>query len=400
MADLLSKLRMLDAAPKRPEPDARADGAQGCYRAQAVFPMSSFSDPHRIGPCLLEEAFGFAFPPDIGPRDMLFLDTETTGLAGGAGTVAFLVGMGYFSDAGFCVEQVLMRDYAQEPELLRTVAAAAKRFSALCTFNGRAFDAPLLQARFVMNRMDARLPDVHADVLYPARRLWKLRLKSCTLGNLEEKLLNVRRGDDLPGAEVPQTYFRYLRDGDFAPIERILAHNRQDIVSLAQLLCFLCTQVDRPEGIESGEDLLSLARAMEKRGNRAKAVKCYRLCARGDTRAPAFEALARERRRAGDTDAAVRLYEAMLRRGDDPVTACEALAKLCEHRLRDPARALGYTRQALLLLSDAGLFESEAVQARRVALQYRYARLRRRLSAPPAKPTLKEEDPNGRQDRF
>ena len=139
---------------------------------------------------------------------------------------------------------------------------------------------------------------------------------------------------------MPQTYFRYLRDGDFAPIERILAHNRQDIVSLAQLLCFLCGQVDCPETVESGQDLLSLARSLEKRGDTAKAVKCYRLCARGDTRAEAYHALARERRRAGDVTAAIRLYETMLRRGDDPVSACEALAKLYEHRLHNPAQAL------------------------------------------------------------
>ena len=274
---------------------------------------------------------------------------------------------------------------------MRTVSSVAGRFSVLCTFNGRTFDAPLLASRFVMNRISARLPDVHADVLYPARRLWKLRLKSCTLSNLEEQLLHVKREDDLPGAEVPQTYFRYLRDGDFAPIERILAHNRQDIVSLAQLLCFLCGQVDCPETVTSGQDLLSLARSLEKRGDTAKAVKCYRLCARGETRAEAFRALAQERRRAGDVTAAIRLYETMLRRGDDPVSACEALAKLYEHRLHNPAQALTYTRQALLLLSEPGLFRSEAVQARQVALQYRYARLRRKLCAACAKSTEKEE---------
>ena len=390
MADLLSKLRMLDAAPRRPAPAAR--GAQeGCYRSQATFPLPIFTDLRHLTPAVMESAFGFAFPSDLRPEDILFLDTETTGLAGGAGTVAFLVGMGYFTGRDFAVEQVLMRDYGQESELLRTVSAVAGRFSVLCTFNGRTFDAPLLASRFVMNRLPSRLPSVHADVLYPARRLWKLRLKRCNLANLEEQLLHVKREDDLPGAEVPQTYFRYLRDGDFAPIERILAHNRQDIVSLAQLLCFLCGQVDCPETVESGQDLLSLARSREKWGDTAKAVKCYRLCARGDTRAEAYHALARERRRAGDVTAAIRLYETMLRRGDDPVSACEALAKLYEHRLHNPAQALTYTRQALLLLSEPGLFRSEAVQARQVALQYRYARLRRKLCAPCATSTKKEE---------
>lgn len=387
MADLLSKLRMLDAAPKRPAQAKPEGAAQGCYRAQALFPLSSFTDLRHLKSEVMQSAFGFPVPPRLSPQDILFLDTETTGLAGGAGTVAFLVGLGYFTSGGFAVEQVLMRDYGQEDELLRAVAARAKRFPMLCTFNGRTFDAPLLASRFAINRIAASLPSLHVDVLYPARRLWKLRLKSCTLGNLETQLLHVSREDDLPGAEVPQTYFRYLRDGDFTPIERILSHNRQDIVSLAQLLCFLCAQVDRPESIESGEDLLSLARALEKRGETAKAIKCYRLCAKGETRAQAFHALALERRRTGDVSAAVRLYETMLRRGDDPVAACEALAKLYEHRLRDPARALSYTRQALLLLSEPGLFRPEAVQARQVALQYRYARLRRRLYAPSAKST-------------
>ena len=291
MADLLSKLRMLDAAPKRPAPAAR-EAQEGCYRSQATFPLSIFTDLRHLTPAVMESAFGLPFPPDLCPEDILFLDTETTGLAGGAGTVAFLVGLGYFTGGGFAVEQVLMRDYGQESELLRTVSSVAGRFTALCTFNGRTFDAPLLASRFVMHRISARLPDVHADVLYPARRLWKLRLKSCTLSNLEEQLLHVKREDDLPGAEVPQTYFRYLRDGDFAPIERILAHNRQDIVSLAQLLCFLCGQVDCPETVKSGQDLLSLARSLERRGDTARAVKCYRLCARGETRAEAFRALA------------------------------------------------------------------------------------------------------------
>ena len=264
MADLLNKLRMLDAVPKRPAPAAR-EAQEGCYRSQATFPLSIFTDLRHLTPAVMESAFGFAFPSDLRPEDVLFLDTETTGLAGGAGTVAFLVGLGYFTDGGFAVEQVLMRDYGQEGELLRTISAIAGRFSVLCTFNGRTFDAPLLASRFVMNRLSARLPEVHADVLYPARRLWKLRLKRCTLANLEEQLLHVKREDDLPGAEVPQTYFRYLRDGDFAPIERILAHNRQDIVSLAQLLCFLCGQVDCPETVASGQDLLSLARSLERR---------------------------------------------------------------------------------------------------------------------------------------
>lgn len=386
MADLLNKLRMLEAQPRRAAPQAAGAPDGGCYRAQALFPLSGFTDRRHATPQVLATLFDCEFPKRVSPEDVLFLDTETTGLSGGAGTVAFEVGMGYFVPGGFAVEQLLMRDYAQEADLLRAVAARMRRFAVLCTFNGRTFDVPLLKSRFLMNRIaDAPFPAVHADVLYPARRLWKLRLKSCTLARLEEQLLHVAREDDLPGAEVPKTYFQYLRDGDFAPLERVLAHNRQDIVSLAQLFYFLCGQVAKPEDIQSGEDLLSLARTLEKRGETAQAVKCYRLCARGQTRAQAFYALALDKKRSGDTTAAIRLYETMLRRGDDPVAACEALAKLYEHRLHDPARALVYTRKALLLLAEPGLFR--AVQDRQIALQYRYARLRRRLSAPAAKST-------------
>lgn len=383
MASLLNKLRMLDAEPKKPASNREnARAASGCHRARAVFPLSGFADRCHLTPEVLKSVFGCEFPKRVQPEDILFLDTETTGLSGGAGTIAFEVGLGYFIEDGFVVEQLLMHDYPEEAELLRILSGVMRRFPILCTFNGRTFDVPLLKSRFLMNRMqDAAFPAIHADVLFPARRLWKLRLKRCTLGNLEEQLLQVKRDDDLPGAQVPQTYFQYLKDGNFAPLERVLEHNKQDIVSLAQLLCFLCMQVDRPEEIAHQEDLLSLARALEKQGDKQKSVKCYRLCAHGKTRLPAYQALASAERRDGNIGGAVRLYQTMLKRGDDAVGACEALAKLYEHRLHDPARALIYTRQALLLLSEPTL--QGTVQEKQIALQYRYARLRRKLSASP-----------------
>ncbi len=387
--DLLSKLRMLEAEPKRPQAPAPTSACtQGCYRSQDVFPLSLFGDLRHATPQNLQTIFGCDFPQKLSPEDVLFLDTETTGLSGGVGTVAFQVGIGYFAPSGFVVEQLLMHDYPEEAEMLRILSALMKRFSVLCTFNGRTFDVPLLRSRFVMNRMiDATFPQVHADVLYPARRLWKLRLKQCSLGNLEEQLLHISREDDLPGALVPQTYFQYLKDGDFAPLERILAHNKQDILSLAQLFFFLCEQVARPEQIAYGEDLLSLAKSLEKRGESQKAMKCYRLCAGGEMRVQAYHAIASTEKRRGNTAAAIRLYETMARRGDDPVGAYEALAKLYEHKVGDLHQALFCTRQALLLLSEPSLFAPKAVQERQIALQYRYARLRRRLFALSAKPT-------------
>ncbi len=380
MPSLSDKLRMIDTGGKKAVPAPPPPPPDGCYHALHRFPLTPFSDFRHMHGDVLAEIYGFPFPKALKPQDLLFLDTETTGLSGGAGTVAFEVGLGYVSGGEFVVEQFLMRDYPEEPFLLEKIASLLRAFPVLVTFNGRTFDAPLLQSRFKMNRMaDVHIAEPHADVLHAARRVWKLRLGRCTLQRLESAILGVFREDDLPGADVPQTYFRYLKDRDFAPIERILEHNRQDVVSLAQLFFYLCMLFDKPEAAAEPEDLFALAKAMEKRSSAAKARKCYRMAAQGARRADAYAAMAVAEKRSGHTDRAVRLYSAMLAHGDEPVLACEGLAKLYEHRLKDPEQALVYTRQALLLLSEPGLSQSEAVQLKRNALQYRYARLRRRL---------------------
>lgn len=386
MPSLLNKLRMLDAEPKKPMQTPAADASRPCsfHHTHAIFPLSLFSEQTYATPELLQTVFGCAFPEKVQPEDVLFLDTETTGLSGGVGTVAFQIGVGYFNHNGFVVEQFLMHDYPEEASMLRALNALMQRFSVLCTFNGRTFDVPLLRSRFLMNRIaDANFPQAHADVLYPARRLWKLRLKSCTLGHLEEQLLHVQREDDLPGALVPQTYFQYLKDGNFEPLQRILEHNKQDIVSLAQLFYYLCKQVARPQEIMHGEDLFSLARSLEKAGNTEQAMRCYRISAQSCMHNAACQALARMEKRSGNAEAAVKLYQAMLKHGGDDAAACEALAKLYEHQLRDLPSALSYTRKALLLLSEPNLFQSEAAQQQRIALQQRYSRLRKKLAKQP-----------------
>ena len=383
MASLLNKLRMLDAEPKKAAPTASKLPETGdFYRAHALFPLSLFADRRHATSSALQALLGSSFPDHLSPEDILFLDTETTGLSGGVGTIAFQIGVGYFTACGFVVEQFLMHDYPEEPAMLRTLDHLMKRFPVLCTFNGRTFDIPLLKSRFLMNRIPAdHFPEYHADILYPARRLWKLRLKRCTLGHLEEQLLHVQREDDLPGALVPQTYFQYLKDGNFAPLQKILEHNKQDIVSLAQLLCFMCKQFSQPESIQHGEDLFSMAKAMEKNGEREKAMHCYRLSVQTPMHSNAYQAMARIEKRSGHTESAVKLYQAMLARGGDAVCACEGLAKLYEHQMHDLASAVSYTRQALLLLSEPSLRQNEKTLEQQRSLQHRYARLRRKLAA-------------------
>ena len=141
-------------------------------------------------------------------RRVLFLDTETTGLSGGAGTVAFEIGIGFIDERGMVIRQYVMRDYGEEGPMLEEIAALFSRFDTVVSFNGKAFDLPLLESRMVMNRIrlaPTQMPQL--DLLHAARRVYKLRLKRCNLASLEEAVLGRKRCDDLPGAQVPQRYF-------------------------------------------------------------------------------------------------------------------------------------------------------------------------------------------------
>ena len=158
----------------------------------------------------------------------------------GAGTVAFEVGMGCLTDSGFQIHQLVMRDYPEEKFLLQSIADTLMGYDAICTFNGRTFDVPLLRDRFLMNRMDdSCLDKPHIDLLHIARRVFKLRLQRCNLGKLEEAVLGIPRFDDLPGAQVPQRFFDYLKTGSFDLLTDVLEHNAQDVASLCVLLLSL-----------------------------------------------------------------------------------------------------------------------------------------------------------------
>ncbi|MFH1513643.1 MAG: ribonuclease H-like domain-containing protein [Bacillota bacterium] len=380
MPGLTDKLRMLGAGQKAQAQKPITKAPEGCYRISERYPIVSFADSRHMNAAILREIYGFDFPASVRMQDVLFVDTETTGLSRGAGTVAFLLGVGYFTDRHFVVEQHLMRDYDEEIFVLEETARLFKAFPVLATFNGRTFDMPVLQNRLLLNRYGDTLHGLHADVLYPSRRVWKLRLGQCTLQRLEESILGVTREDDIAGAMIPQTYFDYLKNRDFEPVRQIMAHNRQDILSLAQLFFFLCRLYAKPETAGAPEDLYSLAKALHRRGDAAKAKKCYRLSARAGLRKPAFHALAVQEKREGRADRAVKLYTAMLSRNEDAVDVCIALAKLYEHQLKDIPQALLYTRQALLILAEPGIAIGEAVQSKRNALQYRYVRLRRKIA--------------------
>jgi uncharacterized protein YprB with RNaseH-like and TPR domain len=335
--------------------------------------------------------------PTKGP--LLFFDLETTGLSGGAGTVAFLAGCGYFDGAGFHVLQYFLSGYHAEHDLLVSLAALTERFGGLVTFNGRCFDVPLIETRYLFHRIASpfgALP--HFDMLYPARRLWRrrggsqdadaLEQSSCALGVLEEAILGVHRVDDVPGSEIPSRYFRYLRTGDVRPLEQVFEHNRLDLISLAALTALGMRMVDGgAEAVESPHEALAMGQIYERLGRSGEAEAHFaRAAGLGAApwdarsvdrtiRADALHHLAVHRRRQRHYAAAADAWSGMLDAGAEPPLAQQARRALAihhEHRSRDLDTARAFVLRAL---------ESEPDPAQIDALRHRLARLDRKREA-------------------
>jgi uncharacterized protein YprB with RNaseH-like and TPR domain len=183
----------------------------------------------------------------LDPRRWLFLDTETTGLAGGTGTYAFLVGIARWADNAFIVEQFFMRDHGEERSMLVGLASRLAEHSVIVTFNGKSFDWPLLETRYRLTRAATiRSPATHLDLLYPARQLWRLSLRSVALCELERHVLALDRGRDIPADTIPRRYFDYLRAGLAEPIAEVFHHNQMDLRGLAALASSIAGTLDNP----------------------------------------------------------------------------------------------------------------------------------------------------------
>lgn len=296
----------------------------------------------------------------------LFLDTETTGLSGGAGTVAFLVGVGYIEKGRLTVEQLLMPTYAHEEEMLKRISQIMADKDTVIHFNGKTFDMPLLKSRFTMNRMQDMYFDLNQlDLLHPAKRLWKLRLGSCKLSNLEKEILGIERKGDIPGSEVPERYFSYLKTGDIHLLEDIIDHNRQDIVTLMHLLLRLTDAFYRPQDADNAMDQLSLGKAFEKLGELDQAQRMYKVAAmprpvttiRGmkttDLGGEANMRLYHIYRRSRKYEDALKVLECMVRRRQMGIFPKIEMCKLFEHRLGRYKDALRMTNECLGICDEA-----------------------------------------------
>ncbi len=342
------------------------------------------------------------------PPPFVFFDLETTGLSGGAGTLAFLVGCAWFEgDGSFLTRQFLLTRHADERMFLETVAAELARAGALVSFNGKSFDAPLLEGRYLFHRLAWRGREMpHVDVLHPARRFWKPRVarpfhggdrgtespalpgEGCSLQALERQIVGARRTGDVPGFEVPGRYFQFVRSGDAGPLEGVLEHNRLDLLTLAALTARLLHMVRTgPDAVGDPREALALGHVYARGGRESRARDSYRRAidrcrsprgAFDPVRIDALRALALtcRRSRRHDEAACCWIELAEMRGCPPPIVreATEALAIHHEHRVHDLALARRFALGSLAALTD-GPRPSLAQ-----AVRHRLARIERKIS--------------------
>ena len=390
--DLRRVIRRIEGArPPRPaaEPVERVvdgelhdTGHGAIVRVRREYPLS-----HRHGAEPLADAVAAPLPllaraarvdGEVGGAEgLLFLDTETTGLAGGTGTYAFLVGAALVEGERLVVLQYFMRDFDDEPALLTALEPLLAGARVIVTFNGGGFDLPLLETRFVLARRRWPSTLVHLDLLRPARRVWTGWLTDCRLTTLERAVLGLAREDDVPGGLIPMLYFDYLRSRRAAPLRRVFEHNRADVLSLVALVGWFGRALADTTSVRP-EEMAGLGRLWEP-FDLERALVCYRAALDAGLPEPVAQwarlRLAWWEKRAARWDAACELWEASRQHDLFDPRPWEELAKFHEHRARDLAAARAIVEDALGLARSAGA-------GGRVldAFAYRLARLDRRLA--------------------
>ena len=343
------------------------------------------------------------------PGKLIFLDTETTGLSGGAGTVAFLIGVGYFIEGGFIVKQYLIRDYDEEESQLSNLAAEMGGRDALVTYNGKAFDMNLLSSRYIMNGMRLPRSSCHIDLLHPERRVWRRCVENCRLSTIENVILGERRADDIPGSLIPQVFFDFLETHEYETMQKVLSHNRMDILALAAILKYITDLAARARRGEpysmswhgiagkmsSGrladrvaEELLGLGGFCNKNDDNALAETCY--LASLEREKPAvirrsLASLAEMKKREGKHDQAAAYWLSLIKTAPTAgIYPYVEVAKYLEHKKRDPASAMLYTQLALALASGPVYRDSRI----KLELAARLERLNRKANKITASKTL------------
>ena len=314
------------------------------------------------------------------PFKWAFLDTETTGLAGGAGTYAFLIGVGRITKEGFRVRQFFMREFGEEASLLHSLTEHLAQFDVLITYNGKTYDQPLLETRYRMQRTAPPFSRLaHLDLLFGARRLWKLRFDSCRLVELENQILGVEREGDLPGELIPYVYFEFLRTKEAFKLMPIFHHNAIDILTLACLTGIVPWAFHSPDKarLSHGAEMVGLARWLRQADQHENALAMFRAAVERGLRdellfRTLWDIAALEKKLGRASRALDVLTDLAASRNPFRASALEELAKHYEHRERNYAMALEMTRGALEI-EDSEAFRHRASRLER--------RLRSRASA-------------------
>lgn len=411
MSDLMEKLRRLRVAkgtrhlaspsprrrlrqdPALPPGQEAETPVGGCFYLEERYPLD-----HQHGcaplvrlmdhdPKITGQMTGDAGAAAFDLRRALFIDTETTGLGAGAGVLAFLIGAGYFEDDAFVLRQYFLRDPAEEPAALHHLADWSESFAGLVSFNGRSFDVPILQNRFILSRLrPAILKAAHLDLLPPSRRLWRGRFDSCRLSTLEREVLGVQRTqDDVLSWLIPDLYRQYLRGGDNGEMRQVLYHNAVDILSLVSLAERLSRLFSDPlgEGVDPRESF-ALGYWYEALDLLDRAEATYRGLLEQmndvlpfDVQQASLHHLAMLLKRQDRRAEAVTLWIQRAMEDETDVEAEIELAKFYEWHDIDLNKALAWTEQALEVTArwPRGLRRAE-VEAE---LQHRRSRLQRKI---------------------
>jgi hypothetical protein len=320
------------------------------------------------------------------PETLIFLDTETSGLAGGTGTFAFLIGLARFSIDGLHLAQFFMRDPLEEPAILLALEEFLAQTQTIVSFNGKAFDIPLLNTRYTLQGWKSPFKNLaHIDLLHLARRLWRDRLPSRTLANIEVQILHATRTDEeIPGWMIPQLYFDYLRDGDARPLKRVFYHNAMDVVSLVALLNHTTRLLDNPLPPSLNEfiELAAVARLLEDLGHIERAVPIYEACLQAEVPpeivTDALYRLSFLHKRRNNYGAAIPLWEQAAT--NHQIYAYEELAKYHEHQNRDIKSAMIWTTKGLDQIDSLDVTRSEK-RVLKIEFNHRLERLQKKMAA-------------------
>ena len=375
----------ISTSEQLPEGREEATSAGRHYVVQSVYEGQYFHGKVRLGrfSCSdLERLVSIMrAKPGVPDRsEILFLDTETTGMQGGTGMCPFMVGLGYFVEDEFHMLQFFVRDFDEEPSMLHALGRMVERFRLIVTYNGAAFDIPLLETRFTLARLDNPFAGMaHFDLLASARRLWRNGHGSCRLVALEREIVSFLRGPDVPGAMIPRAYFDFLQQGRSSVLKAVFRHNVYDVLSLAALTIAACDRVVMdPAALDDAADLYSLARILENTPEWKRSIPLYETALAGglpeSIRLKAQENLAMACRRSGRHDRALAICCELISRSPFSLVAYEVAAVHYERVAGEPAKALEIVEQALARLENV----PETARWQKL-LQARRERLRQKM---------------------